>query len=737
MSSFNTYKYFLKNKDGNLVPKTSGELIQLIKNKDLKADTRIYTTQYNKWMKLKDLNIYKNKSQFTDNEAINSSESIEINISKKAPIAPISHEQYITLIDEVEDARSVSFHAQYEQADKIKKLQHEKQSYLIKCQQLEYKLTELEEEKSYLIEEKKGLKKEYKKMRDELNDLSSKFEDGSEDIIYAKNKAEINKLKNENHLLKNESENIRELNNKLILQNETLKQDINSYIIQKEDIETKYIKIKNEKEFFVDRLNSYKKEIQRLAHELSRKKDLYSSIAAKFEESHEVNNSLRVEVSNYKSELDHMQKKHAHLLDDYEQLQEKHHEITKELGELRKTHFNADINLQKLHDENDYLNKKLRHIIDEKNTLEDKVEGLSQLPPVPTGHISIVDHDNQIQKYKDDIQILFEDNKKLEDQLRESELSESKNQEMLNEIRQKSSEVEYIKARAFKMLQKKKQLEALAKLQKQKIKKLEEFKQMATKKFGDSVQDLNNQIKAYKQEIEEERNKNTQIINSLSNVNKDEVLVDDLLNAQKDIADEEIVADQESIGELFEINNEPIWKLKVDNLIDGPYSFLDIKNMLEQREINPTDSLKKPGSPWKKIEDIFEFNTEILTKKEDDETKLFIKRDDLRIPVFEDVTMTLDGEVYQGKCSNLSSGGCFIESTAFNNRVFVVGKELKIKFTGEGDHKGVEINTQLRSITNDMPPGAGVQFLDMNEEKLSKLNHFFQKFSRTFGKKAA
>ena len=57
MNSFSKYKYFLKNKDGNLVPKTNGELIELIKNKELKADTKIYTTQYNKWMKLKDLQI--------------------------------------------------------------------------------------------------------------------------------------------------------------------------------------------------------------------------------------------------------------------------------------------------------------------------------------------------------------------------------------------------------------------------------------------------------------------------------------------------------------------------------------------------------------------------------------------------------------------------------------------------------------------------------------------------------
>lgn len=730
MSNFSKYKYFLKNKDGNLVPKTNGELIELIKSKDLKAETKIYTTQYNKWMKLKDLQIYKNKAQYSKSDAINNSEYIEVGISKKSPIAPISHEQYITLIDEVEDARAVSFQSQFEHSEIIRNLKHEKESLINKCQRLEFQLEEAEQEATRTKEEFQAIKKEFTK-------LNSTLQYGKDEVEFTKIKAKLINVNKELDLAKNENENLKKMNNQLILQIENMKQDINSYILQKEEFETDHIKITNEKKFFVERLNSYKNEIQRLAHELSKKKDLYHSIFEKYETSQSETNDLRLQNSSYRTELDEVKKELSFLKESHDELQVNYKDVVFELSDLKKYSYTTDIDFQKSKDQNEYLNKRLKQVLKEREELSQQVDNLSQLPPVPERYIPEYEHENQMQEIQESHDALKARVEFLREKLDEQENTEVHSLEMQRKLNKKNKEIDYIKSRAYKMLLKKKQLEELVKKQMLKLKQLDDFKKAASKNFGDSVQDLNNQIEAYKREIEEERNKNSQILESLSDVQKDEVLVDDLLNTQKNIADEEIVADQESIGELFEINNEPMWKLKVDNKVDGPYSFLDIKNMLEQREINSTHSLKKPGTPWKKIDEIFEFNTEILTKKENGETKLYIKRDDLRIPVFEDVTMILEDKEYQGKCSNLSSGGCFVESTAFNNKNFVVGKEIKIIFTGDGNHKNLEVMTQLRSITNDIPPGAGFQFTNMDEEKLSKLSKFFEKFSKTFGKKAA
>lgn len=730
MSSFSKYKYFLKNKDGNLVPKTNGELIELIKNKELKADTKIYTTQYNKWMKLKDLQIYKNKAQYSKSDAINNSEYIEVGISKKSPIAPITHEQYITLIDEVEDARAVSFQSQFEHSELIRSLKNEKESLLNKCQRLEFQSEEAKQEAIRTKEEFQAIKKEFTK-------LNSTLEYGKDEVEFTKIKAELINVNKELDLTKIENNNLKDLNNQLILQIESMKQDISSYILQKEEFETDHIKIKNEKKFYAERLSSYKNEIQRLAHELSKKKDLYHSILEKYEISQTETNDIRLQNSSYRTELDEARKELSFLKESHNELQDNYKDVVFELSALKKHSYTTDIDVQKSKDQNEYLNKRLKQVLKEREELSLQVDNLSQIPPVPERYIPEPEHENKIQEIQEKNDVLKTRVEYLKEKLAEQEKTEVHSLEMQRNLNQKDKEIEYIKSRAYKMLIKKKKLEELVKKQMLKIKQLDDFKKAASKKFGDSVHDLNNQIEAYKREIEEERNKSSQIIESLSDVQKDEVLVDDLLNTQKNIADEEIVADQESIGELFEINNEPMWKLKFENKVGGPYSFLDIKDMLEQREINSTHSIKKPGTPWKKIEDIFEFNTEILTKKESGETKLYIKRDDLRIPVFEDVTMILEDNEYQGKCSNLSSGGCFVESTAFNNKNFVVGKEIKIIFTGDGNHKNLELITQLRSITKDMPPGAGFKFTNMDEEKLSKLSKFFEKFSKTFGKKAA
>jgi hypothetical protein len=361
----------------------------------------------------------------------------------------------------------------------------------------------------------------------------------------------------------------------------------------------------------------------------------------------------------------------------------------------------------------------LRKLQEEIHEKENKLETSEKLSK--EYHIQVNDLNEEVKELKQIIHVLKNDN--------------SKEEKLLNALNHKRKEIEYIKSRALKMLQKKKQLEITVKTQRAKMKKLEEFKAMAQKKFGSNIKDLEQQIASYKQEIEEERSRNLEILNTITNINQDQNIVNDLLDEQQNMANDEIVADEESVGELFEINNEAMWQIKVDNIIDGPYSFLDIKDMLEKREISSTASLKKPGSPWKNISDIFEFNTEILTKTEDGDTKLYIKRDDMRVPIFEDVTLVIENEEFNGKCTNLSNGGCFIESTALSNKIFIVGKEVEIIFTGDGPHQNLKITSEIRSITDSIPPGAGFQFTQIDEEQHTKLDHFFHKFLRHLEKK--
>lgn len=734
-------KYFLKNAQGSLIPRTEGELIDLIHNKTVKGETKVFSTQFNKWVKLKDLNIYKNRNQINDNEELNKLETVSSLETQNL----VRHADYISLLDQVEDARAVAFQAQFENSDKIQKLEVENEKLKEQLRFLEYSQKEEESAKAHYL-------KEYEKLQKELKEINKNLKFDKNDTELTKAKSEVKNLKSEIMFLENEVKSQTEFKNKLMIQNEELKADIISYHEAKEQIETESYKIKNERKFYLDRLGTYKEEVERLTNDIHKKRAMYRKISDRYEEDRELYSRNKYIVNDLKAENEHLQRQSTNSLTQLEKVQSLNHTLSEDLVKFQSKTYEQEIEIQKLKAENNYIQGSLEYVTQQKLEAEDKLNNLQFTPPpVPVSDdvISKEEHDNvidlkqhKIEDLEDHVESLEKEikslNKEINSLKEEKEELHTQNQNILSK---KNKEIEYIKSRALKLLQKKKQLETLAKKQKNIIKKLNNFKNEAIKKYGDRVQNINSQLDNYKKDLEQEKNKNKEIMNNIStlkNVKSNEVEVASLLNQQQDIADDAIVADEESIGELFEVSNDEVWTVKFEGEVHGPHTFLEIKQMLQDRDIDEYSSVKKPGAPWKKIEDIFEFNTEILTKTDEDgEVQLYIKRDDLRIPLFEDVMMTTVKQDFAGKCSNLSSGGCFIESTAFNNKLFKVGKDIKIEFTGDGPHKGLVVTAQLRSITGDITPGAGFQFIDMDDEKLNKLNHFFKKFSRTFGQKAA
>lgn len=722
MEKKNFTKYFLKNSQGSLVPRTEVELIDLIQSKTVKGETKVFSTQFSKWVKLKELNIYKNKNQYNQNEKIDELQTSPV--SEKPDT--IEHAEYIHLLDQLEDAKAIAFKAKFESSDRIQKLEVENEKLKEKIKFLEYSNKEVKTDKDYYL-------KEYEKLQKELQVINKNLKFDKHDTELTKAKAQIKSLTTELNFMQAEYDSQTEFNNKLILQNEELKSDIITYHELKEKFETENNKLNNERKFYVDKLATYKDEIERLALEVQKKRELNRKIAEKLESESETYSQHKYSFNELKSENEQLKKQAQSSLAQLEKVQKMHHEMSDDYVKFKTKSFEQEIELKKLKAENDYIHGNLAFLNKQKAELEEKVSDLSYMPPVPDNHITLSEHENLVDLKEVRIKGLEEEVEKLNEE--KTSLLEQKE----NELKKKNNEIEYIKSRAQKLLLKKKQLEELARKQKIAIKKVTEAKNLVLKKYGDKVQEFDSQIETYKNDLEEQRNKNKEMLTGLNNITTNEVEVDTLLNHQKDIADDAIVADEESIGELFEVSNDPLWTVRSNGDVHGPHTFLEIKQMLQDRDVDENTTVKKPGAPWKKISEIFEFNTEVLTKKEDDDddVKLYIKREDMRVPLFEDVTMWVGSQEFQGKCTNLSSGGCFVESSAFNNKVFKVGKDIKVEFTGDGPHKGLVITSQLRSITADVTPGAGFQFKDMDHSKLKVLNHFFMKFSKTFGQKAA
>lgn len=731
-------KYFLKNAQGSLIPRTEGELIELIQGKSVKGETKVFSTQFNKWVKLKELNVYKNRSLLNTNDTINNLEALPSNEKPNH----VRHADYISLLDQVEDARAFAFKAQFENSDKLQKLEVENEKLKEKIRFLEYSNKEETSNKDHYLNE-------YEKLQSQLKEINKTLKFDKHDTELTKAKSEVKNLQSEIKFLENEVKSQTEFKNKLMIQNEELKSDIISYHESKEQIETENNKIKNERKFYLERLETYKDEIERLSNEVHKKRALFRKVSDKYEEDRELYSRHKYIISDLEADNEHLKRQATNSLNQLDKVQQLNHQITEDLVKFQAKSYEQEIEIQKLTTENTYMSGNIELLTNQKKTLEEKVTELHYTQPLPEDRISKTEHENilDLHEHKSEelgskVNILESEISELKKEIislqKEKDELHSKNEEIINK---KNKDIEYIKSRAQKLLQKKKQLEAVAKKQKVIIKKLTEVKNAAIKKYGDRVQDFNSKLVEAQKEIAQEKNKNQEIMNNISqlnNVNSNDVEIDNLLNQQQDIANNEILADEESIGELFELSNEELWSVRFEGEIHGPHTFLEVKQMLQDRDIDEETTVKKPGSPWKKISDIFEFNTEVMTKTdENDEVHLYIKRDDLRIPLFEDVLMTINNQEFNGKCTNLSSGGCYIESSAFNNKLFKVGEELRIEFTGDGAHKGLQLNTILRSLSKDIPPGAGFQFVDMNNDKLKKLDHFFTKFSKTFSHKSA
>jgi hypothetical protein len=198
----------------------------------------------------------------------------------------------------------------------------------------------------------------------------------------------------------------------------------------------------------------------------------------------------------------------------------------------------------------------------------------------------------------------------------------------------------------------------------------------------------------------------------------DDDLLDDDLCLNEDLESEA----SDSQEDLLELSNEPIWQVKGVDALTETYTLLEMKEFREHGQIREATFIKKIGEWWKRYTDHYELLIPITPMKLGDITKIYLKKESLRIPMNE-LIQTYIGDVFShGEILNLSMGGCQIKMNKSLEHLFTNGRELRIDFNEGSLLSGIKIKGIIRRVE---PEGqqfiCGIQFIELDGDNKIKV----------------
>jgi chromosome segregation ATPase len=711
-------KYIIKNAHGKLQMKSELEIIDLLAKKAITPDTKVFVMMLNQWSMVKNLCLFTKKSSYSPTKEFDSEThhvDSEINVEFNESV------DYIHLLNNFEDAKEIAKKTQIEFIERINTLE-------IDCHIKKERIRYLENLNHTFINNQKTLQKDYQELQKSI-EKSNKIarERDTRDSEMAVLQSEVHKRILEQEIFQNDIAHIKKINQELHHINSSLKKDYSELLELNERTKLHYEKILIEKKFYEEKINDKNELIEKLQSELSLIKSLYHSAVEKFENYSFDYTEYKKQVGIYRLDIDvinldrdRLQEEQKKLNDELKKLNEQINNLKMEIerrdGELLKTHSllkTSEHKNQRLVEENHQLTQK----IDETEKL---LVQLKTLPPVPSDYIPMAEHEQVLEKNLTQTKEQF--NKQLQD--------------LTKKIDQLEREASLLQSNFNITLQEKNELQELCRTQNIKIKKLVSFKDYAAKKMSDTITSYNSKIVDFKNTLSKQKNEYSKIITKLKDVKQDEVKIDELLEVQSKMADTNKVEDIDSVGELFEVSNDKIWKVKLKDLTNNLYSILELKHMFEEKEINSETSIKKLGDNWKKVSDTFEMNTTLFTKQLDDELRIFIKRDDFRIPCSFNLKVDYLGQQYQAICSNLSASGCFVTLKNAPQSIFDEGGVMKIYFPKFESTKTVVIDCEIKRIEKTDQTGCGLKFSQINNEIKSFIDSHLHVFSASLNKSA-
>lgn len=217
-----------------------------------------------------------------------------------------------------------------------------------------------------------------------------------------------------------------------------------------------------------------------------------------------------------------------------------------------------------------------------------------------------------------------------------------------------------------------------------------------------------------------------------------------LMNQQEalhEIADEKIKVQDEfvafkELGKLFEISNAQHWEIRADIYQGTRFTLKQMREMIDQGEIDEESFVRREGKWWKKAKEVHELFLELREREENGEILYYIERQSLRVPCGDKVEVVTDKAEFEGVCINISTGGCLIQVLDMNTYAFKKGDEITIAFVSESLLFEFEIVGTIRNVDfNDKT--LGLQFEDITDEEFDTIAFYIDGFADKVEEEAA
>jgi Tfp pilus assembly protein PilZ len=193
------------------------------------------------------------------------------------------------------------------------------------------------------------------------------------------------------------------------------------------------------------------------------------------------------------------------------------------------------------------------------------------------------------------------------------------------------------------------------------------------------------------------------------------------------LSDEEL---ERLTGDLFEIPNIAQWYYRKGNEEVGPLAFEEMIELVETGELERKNLIKRNNEGWKAIENTYEFSAPYLfhIKEIDGEISksFFLKRESVRVPFYELVTVSFDESVVKGHCTSLSVGGCFVELSRKDITRIEKGIEISIELISDILDEDLFVKGRIVNISDARPRGVGVQFKELSEDNKKTIKSYVQ-----------
>jgi hypothetical protein len=294
---------------------------------------------------------------------------------------------------------------------------------------------------------------------------------------------------------------------------------------------------------------------------------------------------------------------------------------------------------------------------------------------------------------------------------------EKKNAQLTKEVKDLTKKTEAYKDEYKKLFEKNNK--AIEKIQSQSstIQALNSGQEESVVQTQKEIENLNTQVIDIKGLFEKEQLKAKQLEKELEEAKKVEPKIELATSADVTPAVSEDDELKRLIGDSYEVENESIWTVELeDGKKSGPHPFSVVYDMKEDGKIGRETRVKKAGQGYKTCSDIFELSTRVFTHGEGDERRFFIKRNSVRVPYYELISFEMNGNEYKGYCTSISTGGIFIELTSIKEDEYKIDSKGRVFFPRGAIENPFNCVAQIKNISHSKPKGIGLMFIELPEK---------------------